>query len=102
MAKYTVVTARRVDQQLMRHIQFLSRVSVPAAKRFRNEYADILERLESNPLQFPLDTDPNLPDGLYHKALFARWYKALFLIEADCVYLDAVVDCRQSIDSLEL
>ena len=102
MAKYTVVTARRVDQQLMRHIQFLSRVSVPAAKRFRNEYADVLERLESNPLQFPLDTDPNLPDGLYHKALFARWYKALFLIEADCVYLDAVVDCRQSIDSLEL
>jgi hypothetical protein len=102
MAKYTVVTARRVDQQLVRHIQFLSRVSVPAAKRFRNEYADILECLERNPLQFPLDTDPNLPDGLYHKALFARWHKALFLIEADCVYLDAVVDCRQSIDSLEL
>jgi hypothetical protein len=102
MAKYTVVTARRVDQQLVRHIQFLSRVSVPAAKRFRNEYADILERLESTPLQFPLNMDPNLPDGLYHKALFARWYKALFLIEADCVYLDAVVDCRQSIDSPEL
>jgi hypothetical protein len=102
MAKYTVVTALRVDQQLVRHIQFLSRVSVPAAKRFRNEYADILERLESTPLQFPLNMDPNLPDGLYHKALFARWYKALFLIEADCVYLDAVVDCRQSIDSLEL
>lgn len=102
MAQYTVITARRVDQQLVRHIQFLSQVSVPAAKRFRNEYADILERLESNPLLFPLDTDPNLPDGLYHKALFARWYKALFLIEGDFVFLDAVVDCRQSIDSLEL
>ncbi len=97
MPKYTVITASRVDGQLVRHTGFLARVSVPAARRFRDEYAGILDRLEENPLQFPYETDPNLPDGLYRKAVFAKWYKALFIVEENCVFLDAVVDCRQSI-----
>ena len=102
MARYTVIAASRVDGQLLRHVRFLSQVSVPTAKRFRNEYAEILDRLEENPFQFPPETDPNLPENMYRKALFARWYKALFLVENDRVYLDAVVDCRQSVDAFDL
>ena len=102
MAKFTVIASSRVDRQLLQHMEFLARVSIPAAKRFRNEYAGILGQLEENPSQFPTDTDPNLPDGLYHKAPFAKWYKALFTTEGDTVYLDAVVDCRQSTDSFGL
>ena len=104
MAKYTVIAASRVDSQLLRHFSFIARVSVPAARRFRDEYEKILDALEKNPLQFPLDKDPNLPEEMYHKALFAKWYKALFMIDEQnaIVYLDAVVDCRQSTDSCEL
>ena len=80
----------------------MSRVSIPAAKRFRREYAAILDALEQTPLQFPLDTDPNLPDGMYHKALFAKWYKALFTVEGTTVYLDAVVDCRRDPEAYDL
>lgn len=102
MARYTVIVASRVDSQLLRHISFIARVSIPAAKRFRKEYAEVLDRLEENPFQFSLETDQNLPENVYRRALFARWYKALFLVENDIVYLDAVVDCRQNVDSYDL
>lgn len=102
MARYTVIPASRVDSQLLRHIRFLGKVSLPAARRFRMEYSALLDRLEENPFQFPPDTDPNLPEGLYRKALFARWYKVLFMVEDKTVYLDAVVDCRQSADAYDL
>ena len=102
MARYTVLLAGRVDSQLIRHIRFLAKVSLPAAKRFRKEYSEILDRLEENPFQFPIDTDPNLPKDMYRKALFAQRYKALFMVENKTVYLDAVVDCRQSAAAYEL
>ena len=104
MAGYKVIVASRVDRQLLTHVEFIARVSIPAARRFRDEYVRVLDDLEEKPLQFPLDTDPNLPENLYHKAIFAKWYKALFLIDTDnrIVYLDAVVDCRQSTDSYEI
>ena len=104
MGQYKVVVSSRVDRQLLTHVECIIRVSIPAAKRFRNEYDRILDELEENPLQFPLDTDPNLPENIYHKAVFAKWYKALFMIDANnqIVYLDAVIDCRQSSNSLEI
>jgi plasmid stabilization system protein ParE len=101
MAKYSVILSSRVEAQLLQHMEFLARVSVPAAKRFREEYARILDRLEDNPHQFPVETDPNLPAGLYRKALFAKRYKALFSIVENLVYLDAVVDCRQQNEMLD-
>lgn len=101
-AKYAVIPASHVDRQLIQHVQFISRVSIKAARKFRDDFEEILGRLEENPLEFPFDTDPNLPSELYHKAVFAKWYKALFIVEGTTVYLDAVVDCRQSIDSYGL
>ena len=102
--KYIVVPSSRVDSQLLRHMEFISRVSIPAARRFRDEFAKVLDALEQNPIQFPPETDPYLPEGMYRKAFFAKWYKALFMIDSQnaVVYLDAVVDCRQSTDSYEL
>ena len=94
MAKYQIILAKRVDQMLLRHTEFLSRVSVPAAKAFYDEFRDVLRRLGENPLQFPLEEDSNLPEGQYHKALFAKRYKAVFSVDGRTVYLDAVVDCR--------
>lgn len=80
---------------LIRHAGFLARVSIPAAKRMVREFQSLLDDLENNPLQFPVDGDYNLPPGVYRKALFCKWYKALFFVEGAKVYLDAVLDCRQ-------
>jgi len=97
MAKYAITLSRRVDAMLLQHVEFLARVSVPAARKFRQDYADILKRISNNPSLFPVDTDLNLPEGVYRKALFAERYKALFSVENNVVFLDAVVDCRQDL-----
>jgi len=102
MAKYTVIIASRVDQQLIKHIQFLANVSIEAARSLRVEYVKVLNRLEDNPYQFPLETDPVLRESGYYKAIFFKKYKAEFLVEDNTVYLDAVVDCRQSTKSIDI
>ena len=71
MAQYRILVASRVKAQLLRHTGFLARVSVPAARRFRDAYAEILKQLEANPRQFPIDTDLNLPEGLYRFRILA-------------------------------
>lgn len=95
MGKYNVVVASRVKGQLLQCAEFLSRVSVSAALRFRDEFENALVSLEENPYQFPYDTDLNLPDRKYRKAIFAKRYKILFSIYNTTVRVSAVVDCRQ-------
>ena len=91
--RYEVVVSLRAEQMLIGHIRFLARVSVPAARRLRSEYADMLDAMEDNPLQFPVADDPGLPDG-YRKALFFKRYQLIFTVDNDKVFLDAVLDCR--------
>lgn len=92
---YQVIVAQRAGAMLLSHVRFLSRVSLPAARKLRSEYARILQRLEDNPLQFPVCEDLSLPEDVYRQAIFAKRYKAIFMIEGSTVYLDAVLDCRQ-------
>ena len=88
--------SRHADEMLIQHVKFLARVSVPAAKRMVSEFELILDSLENNPYQYPVDDDCNLPKGMYRKALFCKWYKSLFSVSETKVFLDAVVDCRQN------
>ena len=87
--------SRHADEMLIQHARFLVRVSVPAARRMVSEFELILDSLENNPYQYPVDDDCNLPKGMYRKALFCKWYKALVSVSGTKVFLDAVVDCRQ-------
>ena len=95
MSKYEVIVSRCADEMLIRHASFLARVSVPAAEKMVSEFELILDSLEENPYQHPVDNDCNLPKGVYRKALFCKWYKALFIVNDSKVFLDAVIDCRQ-------
>lgn len=95
MRKYKVNTAPYLGDMILEHVRFISRVSVPAAKRFRSEFAELMHRIAENPYQFPGLDDPDLPPDTYRKALFAKWYKAIFYVDGDCVYIDAIVDGRR-------
>ena len=95
MAEYKVIVSERADMMMVRHARFLAKVSKNAALRLADEFESVVNELEENPYQFPLETDENLPGGMYRKALFCKWYKAIFIIEEQNVYLDAVLDCRQ-------
>lgn len=96
MEKYRIVVARRVKTQLLNHISFLARVSIPAAKRLRNSYEDILVRLKENPFQFPIDPIFAELNLTYRKALFEKRYEVLFTVEGNIVYIDSVIDCRET------
>lgn len=95
MGKYTVTVSRRTDAMLVRHTRFLANVSVPAARGLTTEFEKVLDALEDNPFQFPVETEYELPPGQFRKALFCKRYKALFCVKGENVYLDAVLDCRQ-------
>ena len=92
---YEVIVSRRAEQMLTNHICFLARASVKAARRLRNEYAETLDAMEDNPFRFPSAEDLGLPDE-YRKALFGKRYQAIFYIDGDTVYLDAVLNCRMA------
>lgn len=92
--RYEVVLSGRAEQMLAGHIAFLARVSIKAARRLRDAFAEVLDDLERNPFQFPPVEEPNLPDG-YRKALFGKRYQAVFCVDGQTVYLDAVLDCRR-------
>ena len=95
MGKYTVTVSRRADAMLIRHTRFLANVSVPAARGLATEFEKVLDVLEDNPFQFPVETEYELPPGQFRKALFCKRYKAIFYVEDNNVFLDAVLDCRQ-------
>lgn len=95
MSKYRVIVSKHIAERLLEYVEFISNVSTEAAKQFIYEYETILIRLEENPLQFQVDTSFNNPDG-YRRAVFAKWYKCLFIVNGKVVYIDTVVDCRQS------
>lgn len=94
MSKYQVQFSPQVQKQLIQHARFITNVSKPFAQRFYTEFSKIIKRLENNPHQFPFYDNSNLPQHIYHKALFAKWYKAVFSIQDEIVYIEAVVDGR--------
>lgn len=75
---------------------FLARVRVSAAERMVDEFEKILDVLVKTPYQFPVEDAYGLPPT-FRKALFCKWYKAIFSVDEEKreVYLDAVLDCRQ-------
>lgn len=95
--QYKVILGSRVDSLLRRHTLFISNVSISRAERFLNEFEGVVTQLKSNPFLYPFETDENLPPEKYRRAIFGKWYKALFRVEGDTVYLDAVCDCREDL-----
>jgi hypothetical protein len=96
--KYNAVLARRADTMLQSHIGFLAKVSTAAARKLLADFKKSVDKLENNPLQFPYADEidvPGIPPETYRKCLFDARYKALFLIEGDNIYIDAIIDCRQ-------
>lgn len=59
MGKYTVFVSKRADTMLIRHARFLANVSAPAAKGMKKDFSKVLDALEENPFQFPVETEYN-------------------------------------------
>ncbi len=96
MREYEVKINPRVNSQLEEHVEFIARVSIAAAERFYSDFAELVKQLETAPFQFPACENPNLPENVYRRANFAKWYALVFSVEDHTVYVDAVLDGRTS------
>ena len=97
MARYNVVIARQTDEMLLCHTEFLSKVSIPAARKLLSAFEEVIDNLEENPFLYQIDDDSYLPEGKYRRALFLKRHKVLYCVEENTVYVDAVVDCRHDL-----
>ena len=95
MSKYNVIIAKRADKMLLLHAEFLSKVSLPAARKLLKEFKEVIVNMEENPFFYQIDDDLNLPSGKYRRALFLQRYRVLCCIIENTVYVDAIIDCRQ-------
>ena len=96
--KYEVSLSRSAEKMLLQHAEFLTQVNIAAARRLINSLKKVKSRLSVNPYQFPYADGVDVPDiplKTYRKCLFEKRYKALFLIEGNCVFIDAIIDSRQ-------
>jgi plasmid stabilization system protein ParE len=100
--KYEVFVSKKAKELLLLHVKFLSQVSVPAAKILRKEFSSVVEKLSSNPYQFQEEIDLNLPKGKYRRAVFLKRYKVVFFVSGSEVHIDAIIDCRQSVDTIQI
>jgi len=95
---FEVILSRRSDKMLLSHTEFLARVSPAAARKLLSDFKKVTKKLTDNPFQFPFADELDalsIPPETYRKSLFYARYKALFVIEKDVVYIDAIIDCRQ-------
>ena len=96
--KYSVELSLRAEVMLLKHTEFLARVSPAAARRLIRNSKEAKGRIADNPYQFPFADELDVPGILretYRKCLFDGRYKALFLVEGNDVFIDAIIDCRQ-------
>jgi len=96
--KYTLVVAPRADKMLLEHTKFLAKVSIPAAKRLLADFEKSIERISTNPHMFPY-LDENTVLGItpktYRSCLLGTRYRIIFTVENQCIFIDAIADCRQ-------
>jgi len=96
--KYNVRLAKRADRMLLLHTEFLARVSPNAARRLIVDFKKVTKQLTTNPLAFPFADESDvsgIPPKTYRKCFFEKRYKAIYLIEGNDVFIDAIIDCRQ-------
>ena len=98
MAKYKIILARCADKMLLFHTEFLAQISTAAARKLLVNFKKTMVLLSDNPMAFPFADEvdvPGIPPETYRRCVFDKRYKAIYLIEDNDVYIDAIIDCRQ-------
>lgn len=98
MKRHIVRLSSRADTMFLAHIDFLSQASPSAAQRLIADLRKNKKTIAGNPFLFPFADEldaPGIPPETYRKCTFGGRYKALFRVDGNDVYIDAIIDCRQ-------
>ncbi|GHU54279.1 hypothetical protein FACS1894132_08670 [Clostridia bacterium] len=95
---YKVIPLEFAVSHIEKHIEFLSRVNIQAAKRLRNSFNNELKFLGKNPF-IGIKYQSNKCDNLTFFSHFVpKYYRFVYRILRDTVYIYDVQDCRQNTD----
>ena len=94
MRKYQVKVSGAAQNMLKDHVFFLATVNHDAAERLRKTLVDRIRGLEAMPERYPY-LDPDDRRSPYRKMVVQKRYIVIYMIVADTVYVEYVVDGRQ-------
>ena len=77
---------------LREHENFLSRVSIKATKKLKQEFDEGVQRILENPYGFPYLGERRI----YRKYIFYKRYLIIYLVEKTTIYIEYIVDTRQN------
>ena len=92
---YTVNITETAWDMLIFHARFLANVSAPAANKLIDTFVEMIDSLASMPERNPWLEHDAIPFQKYRKLAFGNHYMTLYQIQANTVYVTAVMDCRQ-------
>jgi len=93
---YEVIVSDRARQMLAEHVRFLAKKSPSAARKVKNELMDAIRSLYKMPERCPFLEAELIPPNKYHKLFVQKWYLILYQIKDQLVFIDYIVDCRQT------
>jgi hypothetical protein len=96
--KFNVSIDPEAHRKLAHHIEFLSRVSEPAALRLYDAYAAALGQLGANAESYPKYLPKRQSDLLFQYLLLGKRYRIVFRISGEDVFVHDIQDCRQDDD----
>jgi len=100
MKIYDVIISDAAYAMLDAHIDFLARVSKPAATKLMDGILDRIDSLKENPERYPFYENPFTAASRYRKIICSKRYMVLYEISDDTVYADYILDCRQDSELL--
>jgi hypothetical protein len=95
---YQVAIAPAANDRMSQHLEFLARVSVPAAENLLEKLMADIRSLEKMPFRNPIYNRPFLPPGKYRYLVSAKRYRIVYQIVDRFVFVDDIEDCRQDDD----
>ena len=100
MKKYRMVISPLAWDRVRRNQWVLDGFNPTYSNRVRRELSDTLREIRQNPYLFPLDESDGLPEKKYRRALFAKWYKIIYQVTENTIYVNTVVDCRMDPETI--
>ncbi|MDR0913811.1 MAG: type II toxin-antitoxin system RelE/ParE family toxin [Oscillospiraceae bacterium] len=95
---YIVKFVKGANDKMETHIEFLARVSLPAAEKLYSDFEETILFLQKIPASCPVyDLDSTIDAEIRYK-LFGKRYRMVFEIVDQTVYVYDIQDCRQDTD----
>ena len=94
MRKYQVAVSGEAQRMLKDHVFFLATVNPDAAERLRKTIVEQIRGLETMPERHPY-LEPDDRRNPYRKMVVQKRYIVIYMVVADTVYVEYVVDGRQ-------